>query len=97
MRWPEPVDEAEVTDAILQVRGVIALHDSVPKRRGDRALPWADALSRRSHPTNWWLIGQSDLLYLCLDVLVDTTKAARVLCSVYGVRRLRSGLEIPAR
>jgi len=90
VRWPEPVDEAEVTDAILQVRGVIALHDGVPKGRGDRALPWADALSRRSHPTNLWLIGQSDLLYLCLDVLADTTKAARALCNVYCVTRLRT-------
>ena len=71
------------------------------KGRGDRPLPWPDALNRRSHPTGG-SSAKSDLLYLCLDVIADTTKAARALCNVYGVRRLRraevrSGLEILAR
>lgn len=52
-----------------------------------RPLPWPPRVPSPI-TSNWWLSGQSALLYLCLDVLATPTKAARALCNIYGVRRL---------
>jgi hypothetical protein len=55
----------------------------------ENCLPWPEALNRRSHPA-----GSSSAKAICCICswmfLADTTKAARALCNVYRVTRLRT-------
>src|SRR5947209_7851942 len=73
-----------------------------PAKRTQRPTPSVARSAQTPIASNWWLIAQSDLLYLCLDVLATPTKAARTVCNMYGVTRLRRAearhsQEIPGR
>jgi hypothetical protein len=100
VRWPDPVDEAEMTMRSSRCDESPRRSEGLPRGHRDRPLPSptcsiADRNQLAAHRPG-------RLLYLCLDVAADAAKAARALCNVYRVRRLKrtevqSGLEIPAR